>query len=140
MIITIDGRILDTCVRWQEWCEERGIEDPYKERSKSRRKTINGVECWKFEDNPDPEWKKRWDEYLRQMNTFRLWDLHFQMDDWDEFQRMGNDYVDMSIYLPCDLADRQCAMTCAYFLGECPRESEKLKSPIKGLEGRYNGV
>ena len=143
-MITIDGRILDTDARWHQWCKEHGIKDPFQERYdriKSEWKIVNGVECWEFNSPEDQsweeEWKKRRDEYLRQMHTFRLWDLHFWMDDWDSFQRMGNSYVDMSIYMPCDLANRQCAMTCAYFLGDCPRQKEELKSPIKGLEGRY---
>ena len=145
-MITIDGRILDTDARWHRWCKEHGIKDPFQEcydRIKSERKIVDGVECWEFspeEQAWEEEWKKRRDEYLRQKHTFRLWDLHFWMDDWDSFQRMGNSYVDMSIYMPCDLANRQCALACAYFLGDCPRQKEELKSPIKGLEGRYNGV
>ena len=141
---TIDSRILDTDARWREWCEEHNIQNPFKERSnhtKIEHKIVNGVECWEFspEDQAwEEEWKKRRDEYLWQEQTFRLWDMHFWMDDWEKFQRMGvGGYVDMSIYLPCDLANRQCAMTCAYFLGECPRQEEELKSPVKGLEGRY---
>lgn len=148
-MVTIDGRILDTDLRWEEYCKENNIPDPFKERMdriEIKEVVINGVRGWESEWDRSPEalaweedWKKRRDEYLRLMHTFRLWDMHFWMEDWEQFQRMGEgEYVDMSIYLPCDLASRQCSMTCAYFGTECPRaRGEELKSPIEGLEGRY---
>ena len=85
------------------------------------------------------EWVKRRDEYLRLEHTFRLWDFHFWMP-WEKFRKhleWSVDFADTSIYMPCDAAERQCSMTCAYFGGDCPRVEEELKSPIKGLEGEY---
>ena len=124
-MITVDGRIFDTDLRWKYWCKEHGITDPFKE---------------KYEhDSPEYEdWKKRRDEYLRLEHTFRVWDCHFWMD-WERFEEFFRNeiYADISIYLPCDCANRQCSLACAYFLGECPRQEEELKSPIKGLEDRY---
>ena len=88
----------------------------------------------------EQEWKKRRDEYLRLSHTFRLWDFHFWMH-WEEFQlyaKYGEDFTDISIYLPCDCVERQCNMACQYFGGKCPRETEELKTPeILGFEGRW---
>ena len=147
-MITVDGHFFDTEYKWQKYCKENNIKDPFKERIdkvKLQRKVINGLECWEGEWDRSPEaqareeeWKKRRDEYLRLENTFRLWDMHFWIDDWDEFQTMGEGgYVDMSIYLPCDIASRQCSMRCEYFGKECLRDREELKCPIPGLEDRY---
>lgn len=83
--------------------------------------------------------KKR-DEYLRLDHTFRLWDFHFWMP-WEKFKwhcGFDKEYTDVSIYMPCDCAERQCNMECAYFSSECPREKEELKTPkILGFEGRW---
>ena len=150
-MITVDGRIFDTDLRWKYWCKEHGIIDPFKERDEHdayqhRKEIINGHEVFVWDKDNSPEykawhedWEKRRDEYLRQQHTFRLWDFHFWMD-WERFEKFiehEESFTDISIYLPCDCANRQCSLTCAYFGEKCPRENEELKCPIPGLEGRY---
>lgn len=151
-MITIDGRILDTDNRFHDYCMVNKIKDPFREdrerfAKRCRKEFRDGHEVTIIDTNIDPEeeawrqeWAKRRDEYLRLSHTFRLWDFHFWMDDWEKFQWYGrNDsYVDMSIYMPCDIASRQCNMECAYFGKECPREKEDLRAPeILGFEGRW---
>ena len=130
-MITVDERIFDTDLRWEKYCKAHNIKNPFKEE-------IKRITSKKYEKAWYEDWKKRRDEYLRLEHTFRAWDCHFWMD-WEKFERFfrNETYTDMSIYLPCDCADRQCSLACAYFLGKCPRQEEELKSPIKGLEGRY---
>ena len=135
-IIKIDGRILDTDNRFYDYCQCMKI-NPFQEESTKKGHEHN------TDDSPGEEvqrtdWTKRRDEYLRLSHTFRLWDFHFWMDDWEKFKWYGNKYVDMSIYMPCDIASRQCNMECAYFGKECPREKEELRAPeILGFEGRW---
>lgn len=141
--------ILDTDNRFFDYCMTKGIKNPFREYMDmfARRCSMeerNGHATTVIREETEEEkawnteWAKRRDEYLRLMHTFRLWDFHFWMDDWDKFQRYGNEYVDMSIYMPCDIASRQCNMTCPYFGGKCPRETEELKCPeMLGFEGRW---
>ena len=150
-MITVDGRIFDTDLRWKYWCKEHGIIDPFKEIREHDayqhhikiNASGNEIFVWERDDSPEyrawyEDWEKRRDEYLRQQHTFRAWDCHFWMD-WERFEKFfqNESYTDISIYLPCDCANRQCSMRCVYFLGECPRQEEELKSPVNGLEGRY---
>ena len=142
-IPAVDGRLLDTDNRWEDYCAFNKIENPFTGKLKKEEimvrikdKDIPGerIEIRK----PTEEWKKRRDEYLRLCHTFRLWDLHFWIDNWDKLKWYGNEYVDTSIYMPCDVASRQCDMMCAYFLHECPRAKEELKTPeILGFDGRW---
>ena len=91
-------------------------------------------------DQEEVDLAKSREEYLRLAHTFRLWDYHFWMPwtEFEEYAKLSKEFTDTSIYLPCDCADRQCAMTCAYFLGECPRAKEELRAPeILGFEGRW---
>ena len=108
---------------FHEYCFENGIKNPYHELVSERTE----------------DWRERAKKFENFMFTFYLWDYHFYMP-WEEFsQRLqwAKDYTDTSIYMPCDAAERQCNMACAYFGGKCPRQEGELKSPIKGLEGRY---
>ena len=128
----IDGRILDTDNRFHDYCMERKIKDPFWE---GQQRFSNRVER-----KQDEAWAKRRDEFLRLEHTFRLWDFHFWMT-WEQFEwhlKYDKDYADVSIYMPCDCADRQCSMTCAYFGGECPRIKKEIKIPENlGFEGRW---
>lgn len=148
--LIIDGRILDTDNRFFDYCQHMKIKDPFREdrerfAKRCRKETRNGHEVTIIDTSNSPEeeawraeWAKRRDKYLRLNHTFRLWDFHFWMDDWEKFKWYGNEYVDMSIYMPCDIASRQCSMECAYFLHECPRAKEELRAPeMLGFEGRW---
>lgn len=91
-------------------------------------------------DQEEVDLAKSREEYLRLAHTFRLWDYHFWMPwaEFEEYAKLSKEFTDTSIYLPCDCADRQCAMTCTYFLGECPRREEELRAPeILGFDGRW---
>ena len=89
----------------------------------------------------------RWEDYRLFNNinndelrdVFRAWECHFWMI-WTEFEKTFK-YSNKNIikrYLPCDCADRQCNMACAYFGGKCPRENEELKIPESlGFNGRW---
>ena len=144
---TIDGRILATDMKFKDYCNALGITDPFEEEQKrfSQRCTHeHGYVLIRDKTEEDIEWEKEWekrrDEYLRLEHTFRLWDMHFYLT-WEKFQFFlrHETFTDTSIYLPCDCADRQCALTCEYFSRECPREKEELQTPgILGFEGRYN--
>ena len=150
MVPTIDGRMLETDNKWFEYCQEQGITNPFREEMDNFAKRCsvierNGKQCTVIRsETPEEiawraEWAKRRDEYLRLEHTFRLWDFHFQMP-WEKFSKhleWSKNYADISIYMPCDAADRQCNMACAYFLSECPRKTGELKSPVKGVEGEY---
>ena len=148
----IDGRILDTDNRFHDYCMERKIENPFWEdqqrfAKRCRKEIRNGHEVTIIDTDDSPEekaWRKTWaekrDKFLRLERTFRLWDFHFWMN-WGQFEwylKYDKDYTDVSIYMPCDCADRQCSMTCAYFGGECPRTKEEIKIPESlGFEGRW---
>lgn len=150
-IPVIDGRILDTDNRFHDYCDAKGITNPFWEGQKrfsarSHKEIVNGHERT-YVDAESPEdvvWRKEWvkrrNEYLRLSHTFRLWDFHFWMP-WEKFKwhcGFDKEYTDVSIYMPCDCAERQCSMECAYFLRECPRAKEELKTPqILGFEGRW---
>ena len=153
MSITIDGRILDTDNRFHDYCMERKIENPFWEDQQrfsnrvERKQDEKGRDYWVVDTTKKPEdeaWEKDWakkrDWFLRLEHTFRLWDFHFWMT-WEQFEwylKYDKDYTDVSIYMPCDCADRQCSMTCAYFGGECPRMKEEVKIPESlGFEGRW---
>ena len=150
MVPTIDGRILETDYKWSEYCKEHGIKNPFWEsqdkfKARCHDEVRNGIKCTIIDaESPEEitwrtEWVKRRDEYLRLEHTFRLWDFHFWMD-WSRFQehlKWSKDFADTSIYMPCDTAERQCSMACAYFGAKCPRVKEEVKNPIKGLEGEY---
>lgn len=106
----------------------------------------NGKQCTVIRSETPEEiawrskWVKRRNKYLRLEHTFRLWDFHFWMP-WEKFKKhleWSVDFTDTSIYMPCDAAERQCSMECAYFGGDCPRVKEELKSPINGVEGEYS--
>ena len=137
--------IVDTDLRFQDYCEFNHMKNPFVE-WRTRHIKMDSVmmdgkrvpcQIVYTEDRPE-EWKAKRNEYLRLMHTFRLWDMHFWMEDWDRFQSYGNEYVDMSIYMPCDLADRQCSMACRYFGEKCPRIKEEIKTPESlGFEGRW---
>ena len=150
-IPTIDGRILDTDNRFNDYCDTFGITNPFCEErqrlnKRMSKQIVNGHEITFIDpEGPDDllwriDWTKRRNEYLRLDHTFRLWDFHFWMP-WEKFKwhcGFDKEYTDVSIYMPCDCADRQCSMECAYFLHECPREKEELKTPeILGFEGRW---
>ena len=150
-IATIDGRMLDTDNRFHDYCNAFGITNPFWEeqkrfRDRSHDEVRNGIKCTVVDaESPEDiawrtEWMKRRDKYLRLDHTFRLWDFHFWMP-WEKFKwhcSFDKEYTDVSIYMPCDCADRQCSMECAYFGGECPREKEELCTPeILGFEGRW---
>ena len=122
---------------FEDYCKTRGIRDPFIERQRL------------IYDDSVPEEEKaeeyrrlgrQQEEYLRLMHTFRLWAYHFWMprEEFIKHAKLSKDYADIDIYLPCDCADRQCTMTCAYFGGECPRMKEELKIPESlGFEGRW---
>lgn len=77
----IDGHIFDTAERFDNYCMERKIKNPF----------------------------------------------------WEDQQRFSDRVM------PCDCADRQCSMECAYFGKECPRMKEELKTPeILGFNGRFS--
>ena len=140
----VDSRILDTDYRFRDYCQYNKIIDPFKEdmdrfSKRCHQEDRNGHRITIVEIDEDKEWEKRRDDFLKVAHTFRIWDFHFWMDDWEKFQRYGrNEYVNMNIYMPCDLANRQCSMFCAYFGKKCPRENgEELKSPIPGLNKRW---
>lgn len=152
MSITVDGRILDTDNRFHDYCMERKIKDPFWEDQQrfsnkiEHKQDEKGHDYWVVDTTKTQEdeawekdWAKRRDEFLRLEHTFRLWDFHFWMDDWDRFKSFwNNQWVDTSAYMPCDIASRQCNMECAYFGKECPREREELRAPeILGFEGRW---
>ncbi len=152
MSITVDGRILDTDNRFHDYCMERKIKDPFWEDQQrfsnkiEHKQDEKGRDYWVVDTTKTPEdeaweknWEKRRDEFLRLEHTFRLWDFHFWMDDWDRFKSFWNSqWVDTSAYMPCDIASRQCNMECAYFGKECPREKEELRAPeILGFDGRW---
>ena len=147
----IDGRMLDTDNRFFDYCRRKKIKNPFKENldafaRRCSKEERDGYEVTIIREKTaeeevwEKEWKKRRDEYLRLSHAFRLWDFHFWMN-WEEFSwhcGFDKEFTDVSIYMPCDCADRQCNMTCAYFGGKCPREKEELKIPeILGFEGRW---
>lgn len=137
----IDERIFDTEMRWEDYAHYVGIKDPFQE-SRIDRVIKQAGRKW-ITEPMDEERRKYWNEqkdnYLRLMRTFCLWDFHFWMD-WERFQDSLNDerLADTSIYLPCDTVERQCSMACPHFGEEkCPRMIEELKSPIDGIDGRW---
>lgn len=137
----IDGRLLDTDMRWEDYVREMHIKDPFQESRIDR--VIKQVGRKWITEPADEERRRYWDEqkdnYLRLEHTFRLWDFHFWME-WERFQRFleSESLADVSIYLPCDTMERQCSMTCPHFGKEnCPRRFEELKSPIEGVEERW---
>lgn len=147
---TIDGRILDTDNRFHDYCLRNKIKDPFREGQERFSKKVedeNGRNYWIIDTDDSPEevtwrteWAKRRDEYLRLSHTFRLWDFHFWMTRtaFERHLRWSKEFADTSIYMPCDCAERQCSMKCAYFSGECPRQKEELRAPeILGFEGRW---
>ena len=141
----MDGRIFDTAERFDDYCVERKIKNPFWEDKQrfSRRVDEKGYDYWIVDTTKtqeDEAWKKRRDEYLRLEYTFRLWDYHFWMprEQFEAHLKWFKNYADTSIYMPCDCADRQCSMECAYFGKECPRMKEELKTPeILGFNGRW---
>lgn len=127
---------LDTEDRWEDYCQKKGIENPfiYKLNGKLIPVEINGLKCYEthfIEEDYPP--KEIIDSYVRLRDKFRMWDYHFWMTDWEVFKQSGNSKG----YFPCDLAERQCSMACKYFGKKCPREVEELKCPIEGIEGRW---
>lgn len=119
-VTKIDERILDTNNRFHDYCMERKIRNP-------------------FQNTEEIGQAAQKDIYLCLEHTFRLWDFHFWMP-WEQFSQYFKyeNYADTSIYLPCDCIDRQCAMTCAYFGGKCPREKTEIQTPkLLGFEGRW---
>ena len=111
-------------IRFFAFCQKHGIKNPFEKRYNKDLFFILPE---------DKEWKIRRDKYLRLMHTFRLWEKHFKMD-WDKFQRemeWVKDYADITIYCPCDCADRQCSMWCRYFKGECTRGDKELENPVE---------
>lgn len=141
----INPQFLDTSERWENYCKERGIKNPLFSRPGQlypkkfnfldseiegyvHKTDFNGIEVEKFYS------REEMDEYLRLRGIFFMWDYHFWMIDWDNFQKHG----DSEGYYPCDLANRQCNMACKYFGEKCPRESEELKCPKElDFEGRW---
>lgn len=111
----IDGRILEADFNFEDYCEQHKIKDPFRYGSEASRQEKN--------------------EFLRLEHEFRVWEFHYWME-WEEFQKWLEWYK-IEGYFPCDCGGRQCSMECAYFLRKCPRQEGELKSPIKGLEGRY---
>lgn len=146
-IPVIDGRILDADEKFRLYCKEHGIQDPFQEERERFKKRCHdgnykGIPCMVVDPETKEdiawrqEWEKRRDEYLQLRDTFILWEDHFWMP-WEQFKKylkFHGTYADTSIYMPCDAADRQCDMTCAYFGAKCPREEEQLKCPIKEYE------
>ena len=117
MTNTIESQLL-----WKDYCETRGIANPYKEQIDSNN-----------------NWHKRRKEYDKLQQIFLFWDYHFYMG-WAEFQerRKYEHDIDLSMYEPCDYAERQCALTCPYFQNGCCRSEEELKTPqILGFEGKW---
>lgn len=145
--MSIDGRILDTDNRFYDYCNTFGITNPFQEEQKrfaARCKKEEKYTIIKKESPEDIEWRKEWskrrDDYLRLSHTFRLWDFHFWMTRtaFEHHLDWSKKYADTSIYMPCDCAERQCSMECAYFLHECPRAKGELKTPeILGFDGRW---
>ena len=138
----IDERILDTEMRWEDYAHYIGIKDPFQE-SRINRVIKQVGRQWKTEPM-DEERRKYWDEqkenYLRLMHTFCLWDFHFWMTRtvFEQHLNWSKEFADTSIYMPCDTVERQCDMTCPHFGEEkCPRMMEELKSPIDGVDGRW---
>lgn len=150
MIPVIDGRYLETDNKWHEYCKEHGIKNPFQEsqnkfNARCHKEVRDGIECTIINsETPEEiawrtEWIKRRDKYLRLEHTFRLWDFHFWMP-WEKFKKhleWSTNFADTNIYMPCDAAERQCNIKCAYFGRDCPRVKEELKSPINGVEGEY---
>ena len=141
------GSLLDTDDRFEDYCNAKGIADPFREsarRCTAEERNGHKITIIRGETEEEKawtqEWKKRRDEYLRLRHTFRLWDAHFWMD-WETFAKFceyAKFYTDVDIYMPCDCAERQCNMACTYFGGKCPRTEEELKTPeILGFEGRW---
>ena len=124
---------LDTENRWHDFCQYYGIRNP---------RAVDYSPFYQGEDNnlAISDYQADLKNYLRLAHTFRLWDFHFWMN-WMEFQRYckySKEFADISVYLPCDCVDRQCDLECPYFFGECPRnKGEELKSPIDGVDGRW---
>ena len=133
--MAVNMNMLDEDNRWHDYCATNNIKDPFLEEWIDTHITNPRVTN---DDDWHKEWVRRRDDYLRMRHTFRMWDFHFWMD-WEEFQshaKYSKDYTDISIYLPCDCAGRQCNMACAYFGTKCPREKEELKNPLN-FEGRW---
>ena len=150
-IPVIDSRMLEMDDKWREYCILNNIRDPFAESQARLARRMHEEEDEKGHritviDAPPLDeqawqnaWAKRRDAYLRLQHTFRLWDFHFWMP-WEEFKRQmhfSRQYADVGIYMPCDAAERQCNMECAYFGAKCPREEEPLKCPINKLENNY---
>jgi len=148
---TEHNSVLDTDNRWFDYCHVKGIQNPFKEsldifhdrtsvKEENGHKIVYVREKTEEEKIQEQEWAKRRDEYLRLEHTFRLWDFHFWMD-WNEFWRFAKyskEFADISIYRPCDCADRQCTLACTNFGMECSKKTEELKTPqILGFEGRW---
>ena len=76
-----------------------------------------------------PRCAEEMDEYIKLRNEFVLWELHKDCF-WTDFQNYLKIYKHTTEYLPCDCAERQCNMACAYFGGKCARETESLKNPL----------
>ena len=79
---------IESHLLWKDYCDTRGI--------------IDSNKCRK--------------EYDKLQQIFLFWDYHFYMG-WEEFQerRKYERDIDLSMYEPCDCAERQCALTCPYF-------------------------
>jgi hypothetical protein len=143
----VDARIFDTQRKWEDYCEARGLANPFQEEQELYKlrcvyKDENGWKVLHVRDLTEEEeallaqikrWKK---EYLRLQHEFELWDFHFWME-WEEFAHWLKEYGSEVEYLPCDCGSRQCALTCQYFGEKCPRESGELESPINGLDRRW---
>lgn len=130
------------------YCYTFGITDPFQEEqerfSKRVTKRINpsGTEYWEVDTTKteeelawEAEQKKKKSKYLRLEHIFRLWELHDKLS-WERFQKeieyCSRFTDDWKRYLPCDCAERQCNMWCAYFGTECPRKrGEDLYPPTE---------
>ena len=151
-IPTVDARMLDTDWRWEDYRRRRGIKNPFTEDMLDFQERcsyeadiyghiITHIRLENEEEKARREEREKYkSEYQRLEHTFRLWDFHFWME-WARFKKhleWSTDLADTSIYMPCDAADRQCSMTCAYFGEKCPRIKEELKIPqILGFDGRW---
>lgn len=127
------------------YCYAFGITDPFQEEQERFSKrvtthhTSSGGTYWEVDTTKteediawEEEQKKKKSEYLRLEHIFRLWELHDKLS-WERFQKeieyCSRFTDDWKRYLPCDCAERQCAMTCQYFSGECPRRNGKELIP-----------
>lgn len=132
-IMDIKDKMIEIDYDFEQYCQKKGIKDPFKEDWEHRHKMTN-IATWEYPEDDEQwqmEWYKRKEEYLRMRHEFVLWELHFWLD-WEEFMKyakFSKEYVDIKKYLPCDCAGRQCNMWCIYFGEKCIREEEELKIP-----------